>query len=102
VQLLLEDDATDAVAELCQVFPVVLTLTPARQIALANLAYNIGIPSIDNSWSAPDCRDIGADRRWSAPERSAKLKACQLCTLSFELSSGATRIPREQLIGAQP
>lgn len=60
-QMLLEDDATDHIAALSQAFPIVLTLTHARQIALSNMAFNLGVPVLHefhNLWAAIGAGDF--------------------------------------------
>lgn len=54
---LLEDALKETIAALEQAHPVVLTLAPARQIALANMAYNVGVAALGGfhqMWAAID------------------------------------------------
>ena len=54
---LLENDLTNAIAELTRAHPIVLNLDPVRQIVLTNMAFNMGVPSLNGfhlMWAAID------------------------------------------------
>jgi lysozyme len=59
---LLENDLTRAVSDLQQAFPFVLTLDGVRQVVLAFMAFNLGIPRLakfEKMWKAIRAEDYG-------------------------------------------
>ncbi len=81
---LLDHRLTNCIVELTQTHPIVLTLAPARQIVLANMAYNLGVPKLSefhNMWAAIGAGDfvtatkemLNSKVAGQAPSRYARL-----------------------------
>jgi lysozyme len=79
-------------AELTQTHPVVLTLNGPRQIVLANMAYNLGVPRLSSfvvMWAAIGRGDFNA----AADEMLAS-------TWAHQVGARATRLATEMRTGA--
>lgn len=73
-RILLDRDIAEHWAELAHAFPVVHTLLPARQAALLDMAYNLGVPGLARfrrMWDAihagdwPQAAREALDSRWA-------------------------------------
>lgn len=80
-QMLLEDDATDHLVELMKRFPVVQKLSDRQQAALANAAFNLGVPGLaefHNMWAA-----IGASDYVTAAKELLNSKAATQASIRY-------------------
>lgn len=72
---LLDNDLSTAVAALTRAYPLVETLSPARQIVLASMAFNMGVPRLSTfrkMWASLMAKDYESaavemlDSDWAA------------------------------------
>lgn len=73
--MILEDDVVDHLTDLTRRFPIVNVLSDNRQIALANAAYNLGVPGLagfHNLWAAVGVGDFKAAARELLDSKAAR------------------------------
>ncbi len=89
---LLDHRLTNAVAELTQTHPIVMTLAPARQIVLANLAYNMGVPVLGefhNMWAAIGSGDFVTAAKELLNSKAAGQAPSRYARLATQLEDGS-------------
>lgn len=88
---LLDNDLTNAIATLTRAHPIVLTLDPVRQIVLANMAFNLGVPALS-----------GFKQLWAALE-VGNYQDASIAMLdshwATQVGARATRLASEMLSG---
>lgn len=88
---LLENDLTNAVAALNRAHPIVETLAPARQIVLANMAFNLGLASLNGfqqMWAAIGRGDFTAAADAMMDSTWARQVGPRAARLAAEMASG--------------
>ncbi len=88
---LLDHRLTNCIAELTQTHPIVMTLTPARQIVLANLAYNLGVPRLSefhNMWAAIGAGDMVTAAKEMLNSKAATQAPSRYARLAKEFEDG--------------
>jgi len=88
---LLENDLTNAIAELTRAHPVVATLSTVRQIVLFNMAFNMGVPRLNQfrkMWAAIERGDFQAAASEMLDSKWATQVGLRATRLAAELEDG--------------
>ncbi len=89
---LLDHRLTERIVELTQTHPIVMTLSHARQIVLANMAYNMGVPVLGefhNMWAAISSGDFVTAAKEMLASKWAAQVGLRATRLAKEMEDGA-------------
>jgi lysozyme len=94
--VMLENDLNDTVANLTQAHPLVLTLSATRQIVLANMAFNLGLPRLNRFtklWEAIGKGDFTAAAKEMLASTWATQVGLRAARLAAEMENGHDQTP---------